>query len=283
MIKINDFLIKDENEFFPTGEGDAYLLTLVDCLEQNILISPDSKLNLVATDDSSFLEDGIDCYAIKNGSPILYPKEISNKLDQMVSVINGPSTTLQQYFQISQIKQSGEINAPLNSIAARKHQYRFKNFCKDLSGIVLDIGSDKPTHSKQFLPQSCNYLGLDPYACDGEFRLIGLGEILPVKDSTFDAVLFNTSLDHILDYHTAIEEARRVLKPDGKIVIATYAWIDHATLLTDAVHFHHFREFEVFGVLEKHFEVECVSRYEDPKHAAHRYGLYVRAKLRATG
>jgi ubiquinone/menaquinone biosynthesis C-methylase UbiE len=87
-------------------------------------------------------------------------------------------------------------------------------------------------------------------------------------------------LDHILDYHTAIDEAYRVLKPGGQVVIATYAWLERASLLTDSVHFHHFREFEVFGALERHFKIVDVIRYEDPKHATHRYGLYVMAERR---
>ena len=126
----------------------------------------------------------------------------------------------------------------------------------------------------QLLPPSCEYLGLDPY--QGEFRIIGLGEILPIKDNSVDAVLFNTSLDHILDYHTAIQEAHRVLRSGGCIVIATYAWLERATLLTDSVHFHHFREYELLGAIEEYFDIEDTRRFEDPKNAVHRYGLYVR-------
>jgi ubiquinone/menaquinone biosynthesis C-methylase UbiE len=139
------------------------------------------------------------------------------------------------------------------------------------------VGSDIPSHSVQLLPQACCYLGLDPYGGAGEFRIVGLGEILPVQDSSVDVVLFNTSLDHILDYHTAIEEAYRVLRPNGKIIVATYAWINKATLLTDSVHFHHFREFEILGVLEALFEVDQILRYKDPKNKKHRYGLYIQA------
>ena len=139
------------------------------------------------------------------------------------------------------------------------------------------MGSDRPSHSIQFLPVDCEYLGLDPYAGVGEFRIIGLGEMLPLATQSVDGVTFNTSLDHILDYHIAIDEAYRILKPGGKIVIATYIWLDRASLLTDAVHFHHFREFEVLGALKQKFEIDIIKRYEDPKHASHRYGFYVMA------
>jgi hypothetical protein len=279
-MKTHHQFIKDESQFRPTDTTAMSSLSLAECLERRLLISPDTKNHLTASREGDSLEDKSASYAIKNGCPVLYPKEVSDAWREGALPLNSPATPLQQYVLLSQIKQSGEINAPLDSAPARKHQFRFKEFCKGLTGLVLDVGSDKPSHSMQFLPSGCEYLGLDPYAGHGEFRLIGLGEVLPISDSSVDAMLFNTSLDHILDYHTAIEEAHRVLKPGGRVVIATYAWIERATLLTDSVHFHHFREFEIFGALERHFEIEDVRRYEDPKHATHRYGLYVMAKRR---
>jgi SAM-dependent methyltransferase len=220
-------------------------------------------------------------YEMVSGSPLLYPKEITDACRNGSIPLTYQTHALSQYVLLSQIKQTGEINAPLDSSPAPKHQFRFKEFCKELSGLVLDVGSDKPSHSMQLLPSKCEYLGLDPYAGGGEFRVIGLGEILPIRDASVDAELFNTSLDHILDYLTAIEEAHRVLKPGGNVVIGTYSWLEKATLLTDSVHFHYFREFEILGTLERLFELADVRRYEDPKHAIHRYGLYVRATRNA--
>jgi SAM-dependent methyltransferase len=273
-------LIKDETQFEPANPGANMSISLAQCLARQILISPDSKENLVAETTDS-LTDGSTKYVMASGSPLLYPKEITEGWQEGSIPLTYQTSAINQYVLLSQIKQKGEINAPLDSGPARKHQYRFKEFCKELSGLVLDVGSDKPSHSMQLLPSECEYLGLDPYAGGGEFRVIGLGEILPIRDASVDAVLFNTSLDHILDYHTAIEEAHRVLKPGGSVVIATYAWLEKATLLTDSVHFHHFREFEIFGSLGRLFELADVRRYEDPKHATHRYGLYVRATRNA--
>lgn len=273
-------LVKDETQFMPSGVSDVIPLSLADCLKRRLLISPDSGKKLVGSKGESSLTDGEIAYAVKHCCPVLYPKSITDTSQDAVLPLSIPSSALQQYVLLSQIKQSGEINAPLDGGPARKHQFRFKEFCKNLKGLILDIGSDRPSHSMQFLPTNCEYLGLDPYAGYGEFRIIGLGEVLPVSDSSVDAVLFNTSLDHILDYHTAIDESHRVLRPGGRVVIATYAWLERATLLTDSVHFHHFREFEVFGTLERHFEIVDVIRYEDPKHETHRYGLYVMAERR---
>lgn len=274
-------LIKDETQFEPSDSTVSLSLSLPQCLERHLLISPDSKQELFAVDGKDDLTDGLRTYTTISGSPLLYPNEITAAWQDGALPLAYCSSALSQYVLLSQIKQSGEINSPLDSVPARKHQYRFKEFCTSLSGLVLDVGSDRPSHSSQLLPAACEYLGLDPYAGHGEFRIIGLGEILPVRDGSMDAVLFNTSLDHILDYHTAIEEAHRVLKPGGSIVIATYGWLERATLLTDHVHFHHFREFEILGALDTKFQIEEIRRYEDPKQATHRYGLYVRAERQA--
>jgi len=257
-------------------------ISLVECLEKRLLISPDSKkeLTMIKDEDEDYLTDGLLKYDINNQSPVLYPRSISECWIDGALPFSFEYGPLNQYALLSQIKQSGEINSPQQSAPARKHQYRLMDFIKNIKGLVLDVGSDRPSLSMQLLPQKCEYLGLDPYAGKGEFRVIGLGEILPIQSHSVDAVLFNTSLDHILDYHTAIEEACRVLKPEGVIVIATYAWVEGASLLTDSVHFHHFREFEILGSLEKNFLIKNICRYEDPKHAKHRYGLYVMGTIK---
>lgn len=273
MITLNP--IASEQQFIPSENPPSCSLSLSELIDHKLLISPDSRKLLVLV--NNILTDGDNEYNFQGESPVLYPKIISNAWINGDLPLNYQDNPLQQYVLLSQIKQSGEINAPLDSIPARKHQWRYREFCQDIEGVVLDIGSDKPSHSTQLLPNNIRYIGLDPYAGSGEFRLIGLGEVLPVASLSVNAVTFNTSLDHILDYHTAIDEAYRVLKPDGNIIIATYAWIEKATLLTDSVHFHHFREYEIFGALGERFRIDRVKRYEDPKHATHRYGLYVMA------
>ena len=53
-------------------------------------------------------------------------------------------------------------------------------------------------------------------------------------------------------------------------------WTARASLLTDSVHFHHFREAEIFDALSA-FDVESAERYEY-KDDSHRYGLYLCAR-----
>jgi SAM-dependent methyltransferase len=48
----------------------------------------------------------------------------------------------------------------------------------------------------------------------------GIAEALPFREGSFDGVLCKGSLDHFADQAASIEEAARVLRPDGRLVIA---------------------------------------------------------------
>ncbi len=270
-------LLADESVFAAEAEG-ANLLSLQDCLERGLFRSPDSGALLSPNENGDALTDGVVNYPLVGESPLLYPIEIAKAWENGALPLRYAASAIQQYVLLSQIKSQGEINAPLDSLPYRKHQYRLSSFCKELKGLVLDVGSDRPSHSAPLFSTSCDYVGLDPYAQSEEFRAIGLGEILPFREGVFDAVVFNTSLDHMLDYHTALDEAYRVLRPGGSVVIASYAWIERATLLSDTVHFHHFREYQIVGALSGGFAIVDIKRYEDPKKASHRYGLYLRGE-----
>lgn len=270
--------IKCDKTFQQNELKSATRLTLADCLDRGILRSPDSFKELVFSQKQKQLTDGHLNYDTRNESPILYPNEITSEWVDGILPQKNQSSSLLQYVLLSQIKQQGEINAPANSKPALLHKYRFQQHCRGLSGIILDVGCDNPSLSSQLFPTQCEYIGIDPYSGSGEFRIIGLGEILPIASNSMDAAIFNTTLDHMLDYITALEEAVRVLKVGGKVVVASYAWLSQATLLTDSVHFHHFREYQIIGALEGlGLTIEKLSRYEDPKNSKHRFGLYVTA------
>jgi SAM-dependent methyltransferase len=257
----------------------AARMNIHDCLP--ILKSPDTDRALILVGQHDYLTDGEFNYPLKNSCPILYPRKIIRAWPDLQHAYASEKDSELQYFFLSQLKQAGEINAPSSSKAYEKHLSRMHRFCRQLKGITVDVGCDAPGVSAAIFPDTCQFIGLDPFAADREFRIVGVGEVLPFRTQSIDNVVFNTSLDHILDYHGAIDEAFRVLKPGGEIIIATFAWTAQATLLTDAVHFHHFREFEILGSLAA-FDILTVTRFESPKGDKHRYGLYVAATKRAT-
>jgi SAM-dependent methyltransferase len=48
----------------------------------------------------------------------------------------------------------------------------------------------------------------------------GLAEVLPFRDAAFDRVICQGSLDHFVQPEAFIAEAARILRPDGRVVIA---------------------------------------------------------------
>ena len=54
---------------------------------------------------------------------------------------------------------------------------------------------------------------------------VGDGQALPYDDRTFDAVVFATTLCHVPDPVAALAEARRVLRPEGSLLIYNTATV----------------------------------------------------------
>ena len=253
-------IIKDENRLTKP-------LSLTDCINLSLLVSPDSKSRLFIKQGkkNKKLTDGKNIYPIKDNCPILYPSCIRKMINKKKLIYNKNFNTLQQYFFLNQVKATGSINNSQKESSTRRIYYRIKKFCKNLKGIILDVGGGDPDVARQFLPVDAKYLCIDPFSGGKKFKLVGMGEILPISDKKIDVVLFNTSLDHILDYQQAIEESYRVLKKGGKIVICSNIWFNDASLLKDDVHFHHFRKSQIMSSLNKTFKVKRILNYEHPK------------------
>lgn len=102
--------------------------------------------------------------------------------------------------------------------------------CMDWHGdeVILDLGCGPGRWypAVQAKIPNCTYYGLDLHAGmlvhhpAGQSLTVGNAEQLPYADNTFDVVMANHMLYHVEDVPSAIEEIRRVLKPDG-IMMAT--------------------------------------------------------------
>lgn len=107
-----------------------------------------------------------------------------------------------------------------------------------LTGLVLDVGGGYGTAAQQAGISANRYICFDPMIClwkelpsDVAFtthyqsisnhpRVPAFAEYLPVRNNIADTVLMRSCLDHFMDPHRALLEARRALKPNGQLVVA---------------------------------------------------------------
>lgn len=119
-----------------------------------------------------------------------------------------------------------ELAAGSLSIATRPDVAKFGQFLDSKippNSWVLDIGCGPLATPGYLLPlqsKQTQFVGLDVYSTTfSGFRIQGCAEFLPLIDSSFDAVIFATSLDHVFNLSRALRESRRVLKPGGDCLI----------------------------------------------------------------
>jgi SAM-dependent methyltransferase len=119
------------------------------------------------------------------------------------------------------LKSVPAFRALLRSVEARFYQQM------ELPEPVLDLGCGDG-HFASLTFQDKLASGLDPWwrplkkaAQTGAYRwpVQALGHAMPYSDSYFGAVISNSVLEHIPDVQAVLNEAARVLKPDGRLII----------------------------------------------------------------
>jgi SAM-dependent methyltransferase len=266
-------------DFEAIGQGDcAGVATLDDVLAK--LRSPDDHGPLSAAGGALRTASGSHTYPMIGPRPVLLPA-FARDAGPIDRLQYSPQTFAKpglQYLLLSAIKaQGGPQNSDYSDIWFKRHVHRSRKLLAGARGLTLDIGCDKPSISSRLYPPTATFLGLEPSQTPSEeFCLCGIGECLPLIDASVDNVVFMTSLDHVLDYNLAVEEARRVLKPGGMLYLASLVWTHDAGLLRDTVHFHHFREYQLRGALEG-LVIEQLDKYRW-KNDEHRYGIYLSAR-----
>lgn len=112
------------------------------------------------------------------------------------------------------------------SLPVRPDVARFRAFIESEihSGTVLDVGCGPlPLAGYLHFADKSRYcfVGIDPI--DGTsyegYRIVGASELMPIQDASVDAVVFGTSLDHVCDLTRSMQEARRVVKHEGRILV----------------------------------------------------------------
>lgn len=94
--------------------------------------------------------------------------------------------------------------------------------------VVLDAGCGRTTRLRFFRDRIQRLVGIDADEPAGrenpsvdEFVPANLDERLPFDDASFDLVYANFVVEHLEDPAAAFGEWRRLLRPDGRVVIVT--------------------------------------------------------------
>lgn len=91
---------------------------------------------------------------------------------------------------------------------------------------ALDFGCGSRPYAPLFQQAGITYQGAD-FGSEGDVR-IGNDGFLSVPDSSRDLVLSFQVLEHVRDLGTYLGEARRILRPDGLLVLSTHGtWLYH--------------------------------------------------------
>jgi SAM-dependent methyltransferase len=108
------------------------------------------------------------------------------------------------------------------------HAYRNKRLFQTIEKIVpnstvLDIGCFNKWAQK-LMPPGCFYIGLDyPETATEWYKsfpdIFGDALKLPIQKQSIDVVLLLDVIEHLEDANLAIQEAERVLKNSGKIIV----------------------------------------------------------------
>ena len=109
---------------------------------------------------------------------------------------------------------------------------------------ILDLGFESQALSKAIIKHTgANYVGVDisdvvvKAAKDGGINAVRVDasrEALPFDPGSFDLVLCSEVIEHLYDPDFAIDEFKRVLRPNGRIIITTpnlAAWYNRLLLL----------------------------------------------------
>lgn len=252
----------------------SVILSTEDLVQSNVLVSPDTHQPLKLSLSTEELNNTKETFPIVDSVPDLRPARI-REAEKSGELFRNHVEPLLQYEFLQRVKnqEGGENNSQFLDPATQLHSSRLFEFTKDLVGRILDVGCGDPENSSQLFGTGVEYVGVDPFSLS-TFSIRAMAEFLPFADNSFDAVVFNTSLDHILDFRTAIEEASRVVRKGGVIVVASLVWVSDATLLRDNVHFHHFRESDLTMAFQ-HMTVIEKRIFPDPKDLPNRRGFYL--------
>jgi len=130
-----------------------------------------------------------------------------------------------------------------------------RKLAPQITGSVLDVGCGKKPYEYLFT-NAKKYIGLDHIKCKSSENKADCfydGKKFPLKSSSFDSIVCTEVLEHVEDDQLFINECKRVLKPNGIMLLSMpFMWEEHEEP-------YDFRRFNSFGLknalIKKGFKV----------------------------
>jgi SAM-dependent methyltransferase len=125
--------------------------------------------------------------------------------------------------QANGLKAYLEIPEASCALASRRDVQQFKRFIGRQNGLTLDVGCGIEVAGYLDRRNLWATAGVDPLPTQAKFRpmrrYLDRGESLQFPDDMFSLVILAGTIDHVLDPGKVLSEARRVVKPAGRIVV----------------------------------------------------------------
>jgi SAM-dependent methyltransferase len=101
------------------------------------------------------------------------------------------------------------------------HEDLFKSFEQFAKGRLIDIGCGNKPYEHILSPYITEYIGCDIAQSDGDrVDVLCPANNIPVDDCSFDTVISTQTIEHVEDPQGLVNEAFRVLKPNGYLIIS---------------------------------------------------------------
>ena len=101
---------------------------------------------------------------------------------------------------------------------------KIKKEIKKFNGKILDLGCGEKGSfdygTLEIVGVDKNKERLDKLNCYKKF-VVNVEKRLPFKDREFDVVIFSGVIQYLKNYEKSIKEINRILKPHGKLILAT--------------------------------------------------------------
>jgi SAM-dependent methyltransferase len=99
------------------------------------------------------------------------------------------------------------------------------------TGTMYDLGCGARTYEKYFLQYAQNYIGVDWGSSIHDLKaeiVADLNKPLPIADKSADTIVCLSVLEHLCEPQTLLNEAYRILKPGGAIILQVpWQWWIH--------------------------------------------------------